>query len=196
MIRINLLPVRETRRAAGLRNQAIMLGVAVGLGALLCIAMHLSVGSRIATHRRVIAQKNSELASLDDTRKQVEKFEKERLEIEQKLNVIAELEKARSGPVRLMHELATRVPKRLWLTELNAKEGKLQLAGRSMDAEIVATFLTSLEESDLFHDVALEEATLKEEEGLKLSVFKIRGRYPFVERPEAESKKPTRRRSH
>ncbi len=174
-----------------------MLGVSLGLGALLCITMHLSVGSRVATHRRVIAQKNAELASLDDTRKEVEKFERERAEIEQKLNVIAELEKARSGPVRLMHELATRIPKRLWLTEMSAKEGKLQLAGRSMDAEIVATFLTNLEESELFHDVALDEATLKEEDGLKLSVFKIRGRYPFAVRPEAEPKKRTaRQRSH
>ena len=49
----------------------------------------------------------------------------------------------------------------------------------------------------MFEDVALEEATLKEEEGLKLSVFKIRSRYPFAVRPEPEKKKQApRRRGH
>ncbi len=197
MIRINLLPVREARRAAGLRNQAILMGLAVGVGVVLCLAMHLSVGSRISSHRKMIAQKSADLAELDDIRKEVERFESERQEIEQKLNVIADLEKARSGPVRLMKELATRIPKRLWLTELTAKEGEIFLAGRSLDAEIVAAFLTSLEESPMFHDVALEEATLKEEEGLKLSVFKIRSRYPFAVRPEADTKKQVPgRRAH
>ena len=48
----------------------------------------------------------------------------------------------------------------------------------------------------MFDDVALEEATLKEEDGLKLSVFKIKSRYPFAVRPEPEKKQTARRRTH
>ena len=110
MIRINLLPVREARRQAGLRNQGILLGVAAGIGIVACVGLHLSVSTRIAQYKRLIVQKSAELASLDETRKQVERFEAERKEIEQKLDVIAQLEKARTGPVRLMDEIASTIP--------------------------------------------------------------------------------------
>ena len=183
MIRINLLPVREARRQAGLRNQGILLGVAAGIGVLACVGLQLSIKSRIASSQRAIGQKQAELAALDETRKQVEQFQREREEIEQKLNIIAALERQRSGPVRLMDEIATRIPKRLWLQRLEANQGELQLAGWSLDAEIVAAFLTSLEESPMISNVVLLETTLEEQEGLKLSSFKLKSRFPYTPPP-------------
>ena len=197
MIRINLLPVREARRQAGLRNQGILLGVAAGIGIVACVGLHLSVSTRIAQHKRLIVQKSAELASLDETRKQVERFEAERKEIEQKLDVIAQLEKARTGPVRLMDEIASIIPERLWLLKMSAKDGRLALDGLSLDAEIVAAFLTGLEESSLSR-VELLETKLEQTEGLKLSSFRIQARYPDVkpllEDPAGPA--PTTRRGH
>jgi type IV pilus assembly protein PilN len=132
-------------------------------------------------NRKVIAQKTAELASLQETRKQVERFEKERKDIEQKLNVIAQLESARSGPVRLMDEISSRIPERLWLNNMTAKGGVLSLKGLSLDAEIVAAFLTGLEESPLLTRVELLETKLEEIEGLKLNTFQIKGQYPHVQ---------------
>ncbi len=196
MIRINLLPVREARRQAGLRNQGILLGVAAGIGIVACVGLHLSVSTRIAQHKRVIVQKNAELASLEETRKQVERFEAERKEIEQKLDVIAQLEKARAGPVRLMDEIASRIPERLWLLKLSAKDGLLALEGLSLDAEIVAAFLTGLEESS-FSKVELLETKLESVEGLKLNSFKIHANYPEMklrlEEPATPASARTRR---
>lgn len=189
MIRINLLPVREARRQAGLRNQALLLGVAAGIGVLACIGLQLSVSTRISQHKRLIAQKNAELASLEQTRKQVERFEQERKEIEQKLNVIAQLEKARSGPVRLMDEIASRIPERLWLDKMSAKGGQLAMEGMSLDAEIVAAFLTALEESPLLSRVELLETKLEQVEGLKLNTFRIHAQYKHVE-PSAIQEEP------
>ena len=181
MIRINLLPVREARRQAGLRNQGILLAVAAGIGLLACIGLQLSVSTRIAQHRRLITERNAELAALEQTRKQVERFEKERKQIEQKLNVIAQLERARTGPVRLMDEIASRIPERLWLQKMTAKGGLLAMEGLSLDAEIVAAFLTGLEESPMLSRVELLETKLEQIEGLKLNAFKINAQYPHVQ---------------
>ena len=166
-----------------------MLGAAAALGVVACIGLQISVSTRIMQHRKLITVKTAELASLEETRKQVERFEKERKDIEQKLNVIAQLESARSGPVRLMDELASRIPERLWLSSMTAREGVLSLKGLSLDAEIVAAFMTGLEESPLLSRVELLETKLEVIEGLKLNTFQIKGLYPHVQ-PAAEAQTP------
>lgn len=180
MIRINLLPVREARRQAELRNQIVMLASAVGIGLIVSAGVHAYGKAQIVDYKRSIAQRNGELAKLKEMRAQVEEFQRERDEIERKLNVIAGLEKGRFGQARLMDEIATRIPQRMWLTSLDAKEGTLAIEGRSVDAEIVATLLSSLEDSPMIDDVVLLETSLQEAEGLKLNSFKLRARYPFV----------------
>lgn len=177
MIRINLLPVREARRQASLQKQAAMLGIAAFVGVLACAWLHFSVKSAQKEQQQLIAQAQTELKQLEATRKEVERFRKEKEDIERKLSVIAELERNRQGPVRIMDEIATRIPKRMWLTQLTLKEGALELKGISLDAEIVAAFLASLAESDLIHQVELDETRLEETDGLKLNSFKIHSRY-------------------
>ena len=179
MIRINLLPVREARRQANLRQQGVFLGAAVGLAALVCVWMHLSIKSAQKSQDRQIATAKQELQQLEATRKEVDRFRKEKEEIERKLAVIAELERSRSGPVRILDEIATRIPNRVWLTELAMKSGSIELKGVSLDAEIVAAFMASLDESEYISAVELDETRLEEQDGLKLNTFKINGRYGF-----------------
>lgn len=177
MIRINLLPVREARRQAGLRQQALMLGGAALAAVLICGWLQYSVGARQAEEQERIGQARAELKGLEQTRKQVERFRKEKEEIERKLDVIAKLERSRQGPVRVMDEIASRIPKRMWLTEMSMSGGELKLQGVSLDAEIVAAFLASLSESALLQAVELDETRLAEHEGLRLNSFKIHSRY-------------------
>lgn len=179
MIRINLLPVREARRQANLRQQGIFLGAAVGLAALICVWMQVSIKSSQKAQDKQIMSSQHELKQLEATRKEVDRFRKEKEEIERKLAVIAELERSRQGPVRIMDEIATRIPKRVWLTSIEMNSGVIELEGVSLDAEIVAAFMASLDESDYIHKIELDETRLEEQDGLKLNTFEINGRYGF-----------------
>lgn len=180
MIRINLLPVREERRKAGLRQQAGLLGVAAAVGVIISLGLYVSVNAQVGEERRMLSAANAELASLEETRKQVERFREEKEAIERKLEVIETLQASRSGPVRILDEIATRIPKRVWLTSLSMSGGTLELKGASLDAEIVASFLTALEETPGLSGVDLEDTTLRESDGLKLNVFKIRTHYQYT----------------
>ncbi len=186
MIKVNLLPVREARRAANLRQQGMLMGAAAGAGLLICAWLHISIGAAQDAEQTRIVQARAELKELDVTRKEVERFRREKEEIEKKLAVIARLEESRQGPVRIMDEIATRIPKRIWLTKMKLNGGKLELEGMSLDAEIVAAFLASLAESELFRNVELDETRLKETDGLKLASFKLHSRYG----PEAPAQVP------
>ena len=180
MIRINLLPVREARRAANMRKQGMLLAFAVGGGVAVCLLLSTWMAARTAHERSLITAREAEMKKLDATLKEVKKFQAEQEEIEQKLAIIDQIEAARMGPVKIMDELATRIPQRVWLTRMTEKNGSLELEGRSIDAEVVADFAAALEESPLLSAIDLQETKLEEVDGLKLSDFKLTAHYPFV----------------
>jgi type IV pilus assembly protein PilN len=199
MIRINLLPVREARRAANLRKQGMLLVFAAGAGVVICLLISTWMAARIAHERSLVTAREAELKKLEATMNEVKKFQAEQQEIEQKLAIIDQIEAARMGPVKIMDELASRIPQRVWLTKMVEKGGTLELEGRSIDAEVVADFVVALEESPMLSAVDLQETKLEEVEGLKLSDFKLTAQYPFLKDPgstdQGKSKKPAPKRA-
>ncbi len=157
------------------------MGIAVGAAVVLATIVHVAKVSEVSRTRKHIVAAQAELGSLEEVRKEVDRFKAEREEIEKKLGVIDVLERARTGPVRILDQIATRIPKRLWLTSLSMKSGVLRLDGMSLDAEIVAAFMTSLSESPIISKVELEETKLEVTEGLKLNTFKIRSSYHYTD---------------
>jgi type IV pilus assembly protein PilN len=176
MIRINLLPVREARRKAGLRQQGILLGGAAGAGVVLVLGLHLQIGSEISNTRAQIVATEGEFQRLRGTLEKIEHFRRQKENIQRKLSVISDLEASRSGPTRILDEIATRIPDRMWLTSLSLRGGSLELTGYGLDNEIIAAFMTSLEESDYLKEVELLETKLEDKSTLKLNGFKIRSR--------------------
>lgn len=177
MIRINLLPVREAKRQAGLKRQGIFLGIGAAAGVALSVCLNVAVTTQARAKEAAIREAQAELTKLQATRKEVEKYRAEKEEIERKLNVINQLERSRTGQVRILDEIATKIPDRMWLSELSLENGRMTMTGVSIDAEIVAEFMTLLADSERISDVELEETTVKQQEGLMLNVFKIQGRY-------------------
>jgi type IV pilus assembly protein PilN len=173
MIRINLLPVREERRRAVVRQQTIWIAAAAAAAIATCVGMQISISSRISGERTRIAEAKAEIKRLEATLKDVERYRKEQEEMEAKLAVIARLERDRKAPVRIMDELSNRIPERLWLREMRLRDGVLELKGASTDNEVVAAFMTSLSESPMLTRVELQETALKEQDNVKLNEFKI-----------------------
>lgn len=182
MIRINLLPVREARRKAGVRQQVVLLAASVLGAVLLSAALHVYMVGSISSARGRVASLNAQLEQYKPQQEQVAKFKAKKAEIEQKLAVIENLERSRSGPVHIMDELASNIPDRVWLTGLTADKGQIGLGGMSLDNELVALFLTALNDSPYFAKVELESTELKLVESLKLNTFKIRA---ALESPDA-----------
>jgi type IV pilus assembly protein PilN len=194
VIRINLLPVREARRAANMRKQGVFMAGAAGVGVAISLILSMWMTARISHERGLIAAREVELKKLEEVQKEVKRFQAEQEEIEKKLAVIAQIEAARTGPVKIMDEISQRIPQRVWLTELKAKGGLLEIHGHSLDAEIVADFAAALEESPMLSNVDLRESNLEEVDGLKLAAFLMTAQYPFLKAPEPEAKKATGRR--
>jgi type IV pilus assembly protein PilN len=173
MIRINLLPIREERRKAGLRQYVALL-VATLLGSVAVVAfVHWSITSDIAAARAALAETQRQIDAFGPQLKQVEQYRETKAQIERKLEVIARLEEARSGPVRMMDELATHVPDRLWITRIQAAGRTVTLEGMSLDNELVAAFMTALNGSPYFRNVELRQTQARDVSGFKLNHFEL-----------------------
>lgn len=177
MIRINLLPVREARKRASQRQSGLLLGGAVVAGLFLAFLIHMTVQARLSSARSRIRHVEQELAKVEKTLGDVEEFRKKKEDIQRKLTVIAELQRSRTAPVILLDEIATRIPERVWLTDLSLKKGLLELSGYGLDNEVIAAFMTSLGQSAHLSNVELLETKLEDRKGLKLNRFKVRSRH-------------------
>jgi type IV pilus assembly protein PilN len=173
MIRINLLPVREERRKATAQRLGAMLAATLVGSLLLAGAVHGMLRHQISSTREQSQSTQAEISRFEPQLKQVEEFKKTKAEIEQKLGVIQSLHEARSGPVHVLDELATHTPDRIWISKIEMRAGKLNLVGMSLDNELVALFLTALEESPYFKGVELVETQAKDKNGFKLNEFEV-----------------------
>jgi len=190
VIRINLLPVREARRKAGVRQQMMLLAASLIGAVVVCVGFHSWMLASISATKGRVATLNAQLEQYKPQQEQVAQFKAKKAEIEQKLGVIENLERSRSGPVHIMDELASHIPDRVWLTGLTADKGRIALGGMSLDNELVALFLTSLNESPYFANVELESTELKLVDSLKLNTFRIRAALESPGVPASEQAEP------
>jgi type IV pilus assembly protein PilN len=190
MIRINLLPVREAKKKADLRQQLMMIGMSAGVSLVLAVGVHQVVRSQISGARSRVASLSQQLEQFKPQQAQVDAFKAKKADIEQKLAVIERLERSRSGPVHILDELASRTPERLWLTLMKAENGMIQLEGMSLDNELVALFLTSLNDSKYFANVELKSTELETVDSLKLNTFSIVAQLESPDAPAAANAPP------
>jgi type IV pilus assembly protein PilN len=175
MLHINLLPVREARRQEDVRQllmqgtlMLLLLGAGVGF-------VYSKISEEIGLSNARIQQMQSDIDQYKPQLEQVAVYRARKSELETKINVIDELDKARSGPVRVLSELAERVPERLWLTSLSTQGKEIRMEGRSLDNDLVAVFLRALTESEYFDQVDLDKTELGGNRGgLRLVSFSIR----------------------
>jgi len=175
MMEINLLPHREARRAADLRETVavLFLGLVMVGGGIFFTDK--SAKSALANAEAQVAQLEADIERYAPQQALVKKFKAQKKQLQSKLDVIDSLEQARNGPVRILDELSNNVPDRLWLTSIKTKGMGIKLEGQSLDTGVVADFLRGLNASPFFKNVDLDKTSGgKVVAGVRLVNFVIR----------------------
>ncbi len=174
MIEINLMPHREARKIAELRQTLalLVLGLILAGGGIFFAAT--SISSDLERAETSVRQLEAAIAQFKPQQTQVANFKAKRKKLESKLDVIQGLENQRTGPVRLLAEVSDLIPDRIWLSSLSTKGPQVTLRGSSIDTGIVADFLRSLNRSEFFSDIDLKKTKGgKMVDGVKLVDFEI-----------------------
>jgi type IV pilus assembly protein PilN len=174
MIDINLLPVREAKRKADVRQLGMQFLLAFILAGAGIGFTHSHIVTRISSSEQRIRQMEADIKQFQPQLDQVAAFRKKKAALEKKIDVIDGLDRARTGPVRVMDELANNMPERVWLTNLATEGSSIKLKGEGLDNELVADMLKKLNDSPFFDKVDLQSSELGESKsGLKLFKFNV-----------------------
>lgn len=174
-VEINLLPHREAKRAADIRETIalLVLGLVVLGGGSFFLGS--SARSDLELAKSSVAQLQADVERYKPQQELIAKFKTRKQHLQDKLDVIDSLEKARNGPVRVLDEISLRVPDRLWLTSISTRGTEIRLKGKSLDTGVVADFLRGLNGSEYFKNVDLEKTEGGElVKGVRLVNFELR----------------------
>ncbi|PID57238.1 hypothetical protein CSB45_08410 [candidate division KSB3 bacterium] len=154
MIKINLLP-KEARKRAGLGQQIAMI-------ILVLLATIVAIGFTWNYLDNVIEKKNAEIAKTRERLQELQKiideinqFEAQRKALEQKLAVIAKLEKEQKLPVHLLDEVYLTLEDDLWLRNFQEGNFNITISGTALSNPVLSDYLRNLEESQYFDNVEL-----------------------------------------
>lgn len=159
MIRINLLPIKEAQRALGRRHQLAVVLLSLAVAVLVMVIPYVLQGRTLAQLNHEIEQLNAEIAKYDEQTKEVRDLDKKRAELQAKLKVIDDLKQKRIGPVRILEDLSSATPEKLWLVHLTDSGGQATITGMALDNQTIAAFMRHLERSAYFFDVDLVETS-------------------------------------
>src|SRR5438876_4113428 len=131
MIRINLLAVeREAKKKKATFQAGQKITLACGLILILTVAV---VGWRYWAMSRISSQLDADIASAqDETRRlhgiiqQVQAFEQQKAQLQQRVVLIEQLRKSQTGPVHMLDQLSRSLPPMLWLTNLKQEDNTIR----------------------------------------------------------------------
>lgn len=195
MIKINLLPVRETQKKERLRDQAVVLIACVVIVAIGCAAAYTTILSKISQKNDLINGQTKVIEQLTKQIGEVEKVKKLQAELQSKLDVLETLKSNKVGPAHMLDDLAMATPERLWINTFDIIGGAVSLTGLGVDEGVVATFLQKLEASPYYMNVELQSLEQTTLDGNKLHRFKIVAKDELVTAKKETAEKAVEKKS-
>jgi type IV pilus assembly protein PilN len=155
MIRINLLPVRQLKRQALLRQQLYMFGaiiatVSIGVGAVWIMDRHAMV--QLEAEQEELRASLERLKPIADEVNALERREKL---LNARLETIQRLRSNQRGPVRVLDALSRNLPDQAWLETIDESAGIYKVVGYALSNFAVADLLRNLQRSNEFMAVDL-----------------------------------------
>jgi type IV pilus assembly protein PilN len=170
MIRINLLPVRVSRKKAAGKQQLILFALLIVAGFIGNYLWAQSRASDLKARQQKIAKTREEITQLDRIIGEVKNIKEQQAALREKLDILGQLKAGRTGPVRVMDALATLTPKRLWISRFEEKGGAATIIGQAATIDDVSEFMTALKGNPHFTSVELTKTASTSPQGKSLEL--------------------------
>ena len=173
MIKINLLPVRESQKKEKLREQVVVLVACAIFVIVGCATAYTTILAKISQKNDAISAQTKIIDQLKKEIGEVEKVKKLQGELQSKLDILGTLKANKTGPAHMLDELSAATPERLWIDAFDNVAGVVNLSGLGVNEEVVAIFLQQLESSPYYMNVELQSLDQATIQGNKLQKFKV-----------------------
>lgn len=171
LIRINLLPHRELKRAARRRQFNVLLGIAVAIGVLSVAMGHTIIASRQSSQEARNAYLAQEIAKLDSQIVEIKKIREQTQALLERKQVVETLQSDRTEVVHLFDQMIRLLPDGLYLKSFKQTADIVNIGGYTQSSARVSTLMRSLEESPWFERPSLIEIKAATVNNLRANEF-------------------------
>ena len=185
MIRINLLPFRQTRKKESIRRQVGIFLFSLIFIFIIVFSYNAYLKNKVKSIKNKVGETKIELAKYQKINKEITDIKKKLRILNKKVEVIKNLEIKRGDPVKLLNALTEKIiEKRMWLTNLKVTGNAVNIKGIALDNQTVADFMIRLEKSKHFSTIDLNTLKQKKVADSKLMSFIINcNKAPAVLKP-------------
>jgi len=158
MIKVNLIPTKKKKKQKPLPAflfYTILLAIAAGL-ILGYLAYFFS--TQVTEQEARVRENDRKIVELKEKIKAVEDFEKLNKTFQQRKDIIEELGRNKSIPVKILDEISAVLPVGVWLNSMEIKSGDINLGCTAFTNTDVVNYVNNLKGSKLFADVYLQES--------------------------------------
>jgi type IV pilus assembly protein PilN len=171
MIKINLLPVRATKKKETAIQQLIIAGIVVVAIALVVISLYIVKRVQVAAAKDDIASANNKISELKTKIGKLEELKTLKEQVKKKLDVLSQLRKNKTGPAQRLATLSDLTPDQLWLTNYSETGAEVKISGIASSEELIAQYMKALEGAVDFMAVELVVSEQTVVAGTKLKKF-------------------------
>lgn len=173
MIRINLLPHREVKRAARQRQFNLLMGSVAGLGIAIVVLGYLTLESRQQTQAARNQYLQGEIASLDRDIADIKKLKEQTQSLLARKQAVETLQTNRSGEVHVLDQLVRQLPEGIYLKAIKQTGTTINLQGYAQSSARVSTLIRNLEASPWLESPVLIEIKAATVQNLRANEFNL-----------------------
>jgi Tfp pilus assembly protein PilN len=133
----------------------------------------------LAERQETVAQKQSEATRLEQIIKDVANYQKEKDNLQKRIDLINQLKQNQRGPVQLMDHLSQDLPDLVWLDRLAVGGGVVTIDGRGLNPNAIANFVENVKNDPMFEEPDLSAVTQVSSTPLVYS-YNMKFRFTYV----------------
>ncbi len=173
MIKVNLLPVKRKKKVKPMPS--FLIGTVAATVAVIVLMAYLAFffSSRLSAKKAQFAANERKIAELKEKIKAVEDFEKRNKDFKTRNDIIEQLSKNKSVPVKILDEINTLLPTGVWIQALTFSGGNININGYGFTNTDIVLYVDNLKNSQIFTEVYLQESKSAEMEKIPLYMFKL-----------------------
>ena len=175
MIKVNLLPVKKKKKAVQVPGFVIAAVFISLLSAAVMVYVYYMFNEKVASRTNLVASNDVKIAELGKKIQAVTDYEKRNQDYKARKDIIEQLGKSKTLPVKVLDEVSAQLPTGVWITAMDVKNSGAELSMNctAFTNTDVVNYVNNLKGSKLFSDVYLNESVQSQAAGFSVYTFSL-----------------------
>jgi Tfp pilus assembly protein PilN len=167
-------------------NNLLVIGLLI-LGVLAAAGYWFIENRKLADRQETVRVRTAEAQKLEAVIKEVEAYQRQKDNLQKRIDLINQLKQNQKGPVRIMDRISQDLPDLVWLDRMAVNAGRIQMNGRGLNPNAIANFVENIKNDPYFEEPQVNSVT---QTGLTPLVYSFDMDFSFSYQPKTPGAAP------